>query len=1261
MSDKPDIPNLASMLSQLGGVGNNTISEFAEENPELIGEISQYGAIQSVEIFAAILCDPDFQGNCLRLEWMVHLCLTFGSGKRKPSRKKVARWFRQVGSAFSFLEDPAEDVFVSHIISPFGNFRMLTGIWEFGDFHVQRILNALIKFGSNDMQDDMLIPIIGLLKLSDAVCERFKLSRFQLGEALGQNHVTERAANKARRNSLKLRFSLADLESYGIYPETLTPFGFDPRNQAHLADESVGHTVLERFPLTVHKDDYVILLPTAVSVAIRRFVFERFQAQSIPKGLSKFLMNEYQSFLRDTPFFGGKRNTPFQFGKVENVLAAAATADIDSGRFLQLIAIVDDLEGFEENGFVGSHPNPGAVADAIEEIVRDAYDHVKDTPNFKGLVSAITVFGFGRMVAFGLNRLDLENWRPQFISPAHYEAISQANDFSPLQFWRIIDAEDDMGSQNVSVQNINGFLNLTAWIDQNDGHIIPPNSLGDTYDGGPLFLNFDSNALRAYRHKLLTTNDEHFVKFINGSFLHVRHFSGGDFEEDQKIPIYASMDWDEVHGLKIVYKSSFRNWWGGVSFSNDVPSHMRVQKWEMLRTWLVRIAPVMEERIPPDRKNSLFVECVFEGEMELMNTPQVKDVSELPACFSYNISQRKQTITVNISSGFELFLYHPENVAERELVSTIVSALFEFFELEHTPKMIKEIVSEIVPNAMARQAHAFEIRGFRDHFAHQLPKRLPDNKIDEARAMAHLGWKVRARSEGNKIEGRRECTQYLNKTCQHVLTELCTELQKFERGAFLKKCILNYEAAMVDRLRWRRTAGAVINLRKDKVAAEAVISQNEHELNRLFNGLRVLMEMAVSECPADNGIKCGDIDLSRLVSKAMSVVVIGGFSDTIHWGAVPPEVQISAFGEIQIDFTFYHQVMEPYVFSGTELTIKDEIEKYKSHTQTQSPALPFADVFEAEFVEAIRDQFGFSVEELRAFVEEIENEGVRKNSHLLELKESEVQKLCFDIELLSKDTVCNILKKLSLWPRGSWNSVPEGFASTDTHPWRFRRQLSILRRPIFKIDNDCDPAYLISPGMLREAFYYQIRNYHDGSFPKRQLKPGKMRKWKALVDGRAGDELENDVLQKVTGLGWKALKGIKLTEIFGKKLERDFGEIDVLAWSEEHGQVIIIECKDVKYKKTPGEIAEQLSDFLGVEDDKGKPDLLLKHLRRVQKLRDHSNQLANFLKLPGAPKIEALLLFRNPVPMMFAWENVTSESAISTLANFESFLINGSG
>ena len=664
----------------------------------------------------------------------------------------------------------------------------------------------------------------------------------------------------------------------------------------------------------------------------------------------------------------------------------------------------------------------------------------------------------------------------------------------------------------------------------------------------------------------------------------------------------------------------------------------------------------MEQYIPSEQLNSLFIECVFEGGLELMDKPEVQYIAGLSECFFYSVDTERNMISIQVSSAFERYLYHTENVAERALVSVMVQSVSEYFSLEFSDTDIENSVAQIVPNTMARQGHAFEVKDFRDHFAHILPKRLQDNKIDEARAMAHLGWKVRDRSEGNQIIGKPECTQYLNKTCQYVLAKLCSSLAKYDRKSFLRKCILNYEAAMIDRYRWRRTAGAVINLRKDKAAAEAVISQNEHEINRLLTGLRVLIEMAICECPLGGGVECGDLDLSRLASQAMSVVVIGGFSDTIHWRAVPPEVYITALGDVQIDFTFYNQVMEPYVLSGTSITIKDEVKKYKTHTEGQTQALPFAEVFEPEFLDAIEEHFGFSAEGFRAFVEEIENEGVRTSSPLLELQESEIMKLCKKIDSLSSQTVSQIFTQISLWPRNNWKEIPAGFSTTDIHPWKFRRQLSILRRPLFKLDDSDDPTYLVSPGMLREAFYYQMRNYHDGSFPKRQLKPGKMRKWKAFVDGRSGDALEGEVVDRFLDLGWKARRGVKLTEIFGKKLDRDYGEIDVLAWSEKDGRILIIECKDVKYKKTPGEIAEQLSDFLGVENEKGKPDLLLKHLRRVGKLQENSEQLAKFLKFQNAPKIEALMLFRNPVPMMFAWKTITSDSEICTLSGLETLL-----
>src|SRR5205807_8931733 len=61
----------------------------------------------------------------------------------------------------------------------------------------------------------------------------------------------------------------------------------------------------------------------------------------------------------------------------------------------------------------------------------------------------------------------------------------------------------------------------------------------------------------------------------------------------------------------------------------------------------------------------------------------------------------------------------------------------------------------------------------------------------------------------------------------------------------------------------------------------------------------------------------------------------------------------------------------------------------------------------------------------------------------------------------------------------------------------------------------------------------------------------------------------------------------------------DYGDVDVLAGRADTDRVLLIECKDVQHRKNEGEIAEQLSDFRGEVKPDGKPDLLLKHLKRV--------------------------------------------------------------
>lgn len=130
--------------------------------------------------------------------------------------------------------------------------------------------------------------------------------------------------------------------------------------------------------------------------------------------------------------------------------------------------------------------------------------------------------------------------------------------------------------------------------------------------------------------------------------------------------------------------------------------------------------------------------------------------------------------------------------------------------------------------------------------------------------------------------------------------------------------------------------------------------------------------------------------------------------------------------------------------------------------------------------------------------------------------------------------------------------------------------------------------------------------------------------------------------------GWNVETEVKMTKLLRRSLERDYGDIDVLAWDEQSGRVLIVECKDVQYRKTFGEVGEQLADFRGETRANGKRDYLRLHLDRVDVVLDAVAQVADYLGLPHL-KIESHLVFRNTVPMAFALDHMRALVTLWTL------------
>lgn len=162
-----------------------------------------------------------------------------------------------------------------------------------------------------------------------------------------------------------------------------------------------------------------------------------------------------------------------------------------------------------------------------------------------------------------------------------------------------------------------------------------------------------------------------------------------------------------------------------------------------------------------------------------------------------------------------------------------------------------------------------------------------------------------------------------------------------------------------------------------------------------------------------------------------------------------------------------------------------------------------------------------------------------------------------------------------------------------------------------------------------------------------------MCKWIGHANNTQRSEFNRETAGRMRDLGWQAEHEIKLTKIFGRSLDRNYGDIDVLAWSADTGRVLIMECKDLQYLKTIGEVAEQLSDFQGHVRADGKPDHLKRHLNRLELLENDEQAVSKALRLVAPIKIEGHVVFKHPVPMKFAWERAASKVRLTLFEELE--------
>lgn len=1252
----------ASALLALTQLGQPEIGDLANSFPELLAEFRSLNPVQTAATFAGLLARPELQANCLRLEALVHFAALHCKASKAPTKGFIRRAFDRLAEGYcGTAEDPVEDLFAALVNTPSGNFRVFEGIREGNAFHLQNVLNVVESMPAGGKFDRLRTSIENLLKISDTVAERACVQENVLGQELPLKTLPAALASDLSYLRGLVKFTDKDLDRLKIQRESLAEFAFDPEGGDTLAAQTFGHTDLERRPLVFLGESTYLLLPTAIGSAITRFIFEFVTAAGKIDVFELALAANFAEVFRATPLLGTGMRVGFQH--IEGGQIGATMKEVDPGRYLDVLFFVDSLDDFFEHGLCGTNAAPEALATAVSHHIHRAAEEARTNTGFLDGMTLFVGCGYGRSLALALDADLPANWRLEFVSAYDLLTLSWLSDFDRLSFWRILGARDALAQSGTDLFNVNGLLNLVAWAFENDGHLVPHGQLPDDFvqEDGHQLITINQNSLRNLRHQVVTQWDSRRILDTASLWVAVKKSERSYFEEDNTAPLYVSIEDLDDGRLRAVYDASKRPWWLEILGPENADSYSVYERWMMLCAWLRWAAPVLDAAYTRLPKGPISLRVTFAEIVGITRgRPAPKNADELRSLIRLAARPGDAKIDIEIRPDFDDGLLQPDNIAERTLVEALVRGVATAAGEEDDAEKCEVVVASICPNAQMRHMHRFEAQSFRDFLRSEIGRKpLLVNQFDHAASLIGLGWRDRPREVGAEITGIANCTSYLNKTVEVLIAEVCDILRKLDRRSVVKALLLNHEAAACDRDVWRRTAQANLAMHTDKSAALATIVEHDGRLGVCFTLSRILLEAALCECPLEGGRAPGKLDLSRLISRAFLVFSFGGDSDAVHWGAMEPWIRVTPLGDIHMKRSFQEDIYDRFTRAGAAAQVEHAAEKYADLYGPQHVIESVAGLLSERYLQAWEAEFGVSIDGMRAFIEQLEHEALTRKEPVVTIRRSALVATLGNATNCPAEQASRTLTFFTLESRTRWPVAPNGFKNHDWEPWRFRRQLSVLRRPFFQIETSNDPEIIFAPALVHEAILLTARWFHEGSIHQSETRSAEMESWIGHVNNENGNKFTREVQAKLNQLGWKTEAEIELTNVLARRRDarfgdlKRFGDIDVLAWRDGSSRILAIECKDVQFSKTPGEVAEQLADFRGELKSNGKPDLLKRHLDRIDVLTANADDVAKRLKLRAPISVEGHLVFRNPVPMRYAWDHLASRIRLSIFAGLD--------
>lgn len=1190
-----------------------------------VPDIESFGKILARYDLGDVLCKlgglstlRDAQSYSVRIEALTYMALSFCAGKRKISKVKLIDFLTsEYLEQLSTLEDPCEELFVYNVTFCGENYRIFPGIWGDSGFFLERILSAVEQCGGFD--GDARRAIKALLMLSESMASKQVSVRY-VGCCEDRLEFEKIIGHRFLDLQNYSSFRDEDIEAMGIRDD-LSPFAYSMGCRRRLLDEEMANSLLESKPLVFYKKKLICVNPSFISIAIRNYVYKIvMQSEMLSRFEAEYRGFEFGVFVCDVERLMRNPTIHRRLNVERFVWGGAFAVEIDASGFAIFAYVFDDFQECFDAGL--SSINENLSLDSIELDLTAVQKQLRG----KCVVRMIVLGGYGRGFVGGADEAIP-------IGSCAFSLIAHDSDMDIYRLMKMLKQQDLMMEKGKRFINFSGLDNMVAYWKECGCNLWPPDM---KYVESRDVIYISTNCVSMYKNNIYTLLDRHVVRHPeSGNVLVERKNKEWLFEEDSYDCVYIPIYYWLTKGLVACIDLSSVFWVEAPAFGPKRELLYRV--WSAVLHWGEKVLLSEGVREILGAQHNLKFQIEFDDECK-------HSENIINNAVAWEITDCGGIIYVN--PNFEMLLRDVKNIAEKDLVRAF--CLIVQKSVRRTIE-IDAIIETLLGKKYSRMIHALNVKTNYSLFGAS-PNPI---HIDEADlAWAELGRAETLADGALQIEGTK-CRDILQAFQDALWGEIKSDLEKIDFKSLSFFALENIAALSVDEERWVATARSQLSVHNDLDEIYSIYSKESSK--RVLSSLssRVLLEMGVCTCLQSGGAEVARLKFEELLAKASLIITVGQYFEAIRNGYLPEIITASRSGIMSITGDFLDNVVHPRGSEIYRAEFNRAAEGYDQYYSVGSTS-KVDEVFDANFLDAFEAEYGVSVEFLVLALKTFYNCAVDRNKRILMLNESQIQDLLIHSCDENLEQVNSYLSSFVLPLRGRWDAVDEGgYANCDWFPWKYKRRLSLMSKPILPFVEKDEQYFLVDVGFIEKAFRYIVVGCYIGDFPLEYFYSKAMKSWVGHKSDERGKSFNREVADTISACGLEVEIEVEIQHLLRDGGAKKYGDIDVFAWNSERGDVFVVECKSLSFAKTICEMIGQLNRYRGKCDRHGRPDNLMRHISRVTLVNNHLDDVARLTGIEvGKIKIHGVVVFSNKVPMMYVDCLRDSAGDIIELADF---------